>query len=498
MDRTRLEQIFIVVLCMLAAARVFVYSSAFPFFNNVDEQMHFDLVYKYSVGDLPKAEITNYSRRAAELIVLYGSPEYFYEAASFPGGRTPPPVWKIPNVRSSREFDRTVSHWQQQGNHESASFPTYYALAGLWSAVGRSVGLKGGYFLYWIRFLNVPLFAALVYFSYLIGKTFVADNPVQRLGLPVLTAFLPQDVFYSINSDALSPLLFAISLFMLLQLYFGKKSLLYYTLAGLAVASCFLVKISNLAVLVLLGLIVILKVKQLLAEGLLPEYLPRLLVLNLACFLPIGLWLARNYLLFGDITGSARKAEFLGWTVKPLGQIWDHPIFSSSGFRYFLEGISFTFWRGELVWHLEPIGLSWLDTFYIYSSAIFLGTCLIALALGRTDTGKEYRFLVIVSFLTVTTSVLLLAVLSVVFDFGNCYAPSRALPYFTSGRLILCALLPFLLLYIDGLGRLFSRWKKPTVPLVVLFLIVTVITVSDWMITWPVFLSPYNWYHLQG
>ena len=41
MDRARLERIFVVVLCMLAAARVFIYSAAFPFFNNVDEQMHF-------------------------------------------------------------------------------------------------------------------------------------------------------------------------------------------------------------------------------------------------------------------------------------------------------------------------------------------------------------------------------------------------------------------------------------------------------------------------
>jgi hypothetical protein len=140
--------------------------------------------------------------------------------------------------------------------------------------------------------------------------------------------------------------------------------------------------------------------------------------------------------------------------------------------------------------------LPWLNVFYIASSAIFLGTCLIALVLKRTGTSKEYRFLLTVSFLTVAASVLLLAALSVAFDFGRCWYPSRESPYFTSGRLILCSLLPFLLLYVDGLGRLFSRWKKPAVPIVVLLLILIVITVSEWAISRHAFLSPYNWFHL--
>jgi hypothetical protein len=496
MDRARGEQIFVIALCILAAARVFVYSAAFPFFNNVDEQMHFDLVTKYSVGDVPKEELSNYSRRAAELIVLYGTPEYFHGPANFPNGRIPSPVWKIPKVHTTPEFERTVSQWQQRGNHESASFPAYYAIAGLWSAAGRSVGLTGGYFLYWIRFLNVPLFAALVYLSYLIGRTLARDNPLQRLALPMLTAFFPQDVFYSINSDVLSPLLFAISLFMLLQLYFKNRSLLYHALAGSAVAGCFLVKVSNLAVLVLLGLIVMLKVKHLREEGRLTEHLPRLLVLILTTFVPISLWLARNFLLFGNLTGSAHKAEVLGWTVKSLGQIGDHPIFSIRGSLYFLKELTATFWRGEFVWHLEHIKLPWMDIFYAASSAIFIGTCSIALVLKRTGTSKEYRFLLTMSLLTVATSVLLLAALSVAFDFGNCWYPSKESPYFTSGRLILCSLLPFLLLYVDGFGRLFSRWKKPAVPVVVLLLILTVITVSEWAISRHVFLSPYNWFHL--
>jgi hypothetical protein len=42
------------VRCLITAVRVFVYSAAFPFFNNVDEPWHFDLVVKYSHGQVPR------------------------------------------------------------------------------------------------------------------------------------------------------------------------------------------------------------------------------------------------------------------------------------------------------------------------------------------------------------------------------------------------------------------------------------------------------------
>jgi hypothetical protein len=37
----------------VAGLRVFIYAAAFPFFCNVDESAHFDLVLKYSRGQLP-------------------------------------------------------------------------------------------------------------------------------------------------------------------------------------------------------------------------------------------------------------------------------------------------------------------------------------------------------------------------------------------------------------------------------------------------------------
>jgi len=39
--------------CALAALHVVLFSAAFPFFNNTDEDSHFDLVVKYAQGDIP-------------------------------------------------------------------------------------------------------------------------------------------------------------------------------------------------------------------------------------------------------------------------------------------------------------------------------------------------------------------------------------------------------------------------------------------------------------
>jgi hypothetical protein len=44
----RHERKLILLLCAIAAVRVFIFSAAFPFFNNVDEQAHTDLVIKYA------------------------------------------------------------------------------------------------------------------------------------------------------------------------------------------------------------------------------------------------------------------------------------------------------------------------------------------------------------------------------------------------------------------------------------------------------------------
>ena len=49
------ERKIVLLLCLLAAVHVFIFSAAFPFFNIVDEQVHFDLAVRYSQGNLPRS-----------------------------------------------------------------------------------------------------------------------------------------------------------------------------------------------------------------------------------------------------------------------------------------------------------------------------------------------------------------------------------------------------------------------------------------------------------
>ena len=486
----------ILSLCIVGGCRVFLFSAAFPLFNNVDERAHFDLVYKYSKGHLPGAEAENFSREAAELISLYKTPEYLYKAEEFPKGSFPAPLWTYPNARKLRGVFEEIAELQNRKNHETASFPVYYIAAGVWCRAGIVLGMTGGHLVYWIRFLNVPLFAMLVWFSYLVARAFFPANFLHQIGLPLLVAFFPQDMFYSINSDAISPLLFAISFFLLLQIYLGNKSGRYHLLAGAAVAATLLVKISNVAVLALLSVIVILKIRKLAGEKRVKEYLPRLSLLLIAAAIPVGIWLTRNYLVLGDIMGTGEKIKYLGWTLKPLSKMWDHPIFTCRGMFYFLAELTKTFWRGEIVWHLEPIAWWVTDLFYAASSAVFIAACGLGIMLSKDKANEECRFAIVMSFLVVGVSVLFLGTLSMLYDFGNSWYPSREQPYFISGRLISGVLLPFLVVYIDGLGRIF-RWLGGRAALTVIVVFVIGVTLSELWLTTEVFISPYNWFSLR-
>lgn len=100
----------IALLCIVACARVFVYSAAFPFFNNVDEQAHFDLVCKYSHGHVPiPGHLENFSRESAELIALHQSPEYLLSSKDGAAPSTPPPLWTLPSAERSARLAAGVA-----------------------------------------------------------------------------------------------------------------------------------------------------------------------------------------------------------------------------------------------------------------------------------------------------------------------------------------------------------------------------------------------------
>src|SRR5262249_42976289 len=150
------EQTLVVVLCIAAALRVFFFCAACPLFNNVDEQAHLDLVLKDPHAHVPAPGLENFGREAAELIVLCGTPEYLTAKSGGAEPPPPPPPWTYPSVREMPEFQRAASAWTTLTNHEAASFPSYYAIAGAWCAAGRRLGLPDGQLADRIRFLDAP------------------------------------------------------------------------------------------------------------------------------------------------------------------------------------------------------------------------------------------------------------------------------------------------------------------------------------------------------
>jgi hypothetical protein len=104
------EAALVAALATFAALRVALCAAAFPFFANVDEQKHVDMVLKYARGYLPEPGHAGYEPQMGELLGVYASPEYLAEPAEI----VPPPPWRRARTRrpSSR---RPTTRWRAPG-----------------------------------------------------------------------------------------------------------------------------------------------------------------------------------------------------------------------------------------------------------------------------------------------------------------------------------------------------------------------------------------------
>jgi len=244
------------------------------------------------------------------------------------------------------------------------------------------------------------------------------------------------------------------------------------------------------------------KIRQLTRAGTLRAAVPALLALALCAGLPMLGWLAWCKYNFGDFTGTAAKIQLLGWTHKPFGEWWHHPIFTPHGFWIFFSGkpgefgLLPTFWQGEFLWHRDPLALPALDAVYTVSSLGFIGLAVIGLLSRSPAVSDPQRQALWLGFGSVIAAVVFLGFVSILYDFHDCYNPSREHPYFTCGRLMLGALIPFLLLYLYGLDCLLGRVRNPWVRPLVLVAIILFMVSSEIVIDWRLFPNGYNWFHM--
>jgi hypothetical protein len=486
----------IYLFCVLAAVRVFVYAAAFPLYNNVDELVHFDLVTRYAQGEVPRA-LVPISPSSARVIALHASPEYAQAPEQFPDGRIPPPRWSRPPTEVAAAIDKDASTLESAINHEASQPPLYYAVAALWLRAGELMFSDAGLLSYWIRFLNILLAVALVRVAYAASATLFPARRFIRLGVPLLVAFMPQDAYYGIQSDVLSPLCYGLAFvgmirFVRAEVPTSREGIL----AGLAVAATCLVKSANLPLLAVLAGTLLLSARRWARAGSLREAATPLAALLLCAFGPVFVWFGWNLVNFGDVTGNADKVRLFGWTYKPVIDWFSHPIFTPGGALTFWSELIASFWRGEFVWHGVRLASPAADAFYWLSSLLLLGVAITGLLSRPRRTDETQRRMLWFGFWSFATLAAFLAALSVVFDFGESLYPSRQHPFFTSGRLLGAALIPFALLYVFGLDEALRRSRQERTRFAALIAIVLVATASEIVVNAAVFGGEYDWIHL--
>ena len=136
-----------------------------------------------------------------------------------------------------------------------------------------------------------------------------------------------------------------------------------------------------------------------------------------------------------------------------------------------------------------------LIVIYAAASIILVGLALLNLWPQSKNVTAPQRQALWLGFGCFAAAITFLGFLSIIYDFHDCFYPSREHPYFTSGRLMLGALIPFLLLFTFGLDRTLKKFgdaaKFSVLAAIILFMLITEITID-----WPVFPNPYNWFHM--
>jgi hypothetical protein len=489
------ETKWILLFCVLAALHVYVFSAAFPFFNNVDEQAHFDLALRYSHGNIPRTMVPF----ADEAMPYFG----LYSAAFYLGPATHvteflPPPWEWPPEK--QELMIHAARATMGGiNQESSQPPLYYALAGAWWRLSGWFAPDPGHRLYWLRFLNVPIMALLVWLGWVGARLVFGDDLFPRLAVPALIAFLPQSAFYSIQSDVLSPVCCGTVFVCLVRLLRGDACTVPQGLGtGLALASCYLAKSTNLpflaAAVLALGFIAWERQRS----GKLRTSWPSFAALAICAAVPAGLWMAWCQQHFGSLTGSQPKVTVLGWTVKPFGEWWHHPLFTVPGLWNFFSKLTASFWQGEMMRHGRPLEAPLVSAAYVSITWLFLAAAVFFGARRSGLVSPLQRRALGFSLLSVVAMVGFLGGLSIIYDFHDCFRPSRAEPFFTSGRMILGVLIPFLLLLVYGLERMLNLLRLGLrAKLCALAGLVAFMSLAEITVNWPVFSKSYNYFHMS-
>jgi hypothetical protein len=483
-------QIVVALFCVAASLKILFFSVSLPFFP-LDEELHFDAIYKFANGYHKSRDLPGFDHNTAEIIERYHSPQFL--RVPDPGRPfVPLAFWCHPSDEHlPPELQSRTEAWLQLKNIEINAPPVYYELEAAWYKLGRLMGYSGLFLLYWLRALNAVGYGFFVLFSWMFIRECYPENSYLQLAVPVFLLVFPQDCFLFLIPNALCATFMAAALVLFARLRKNPdRSLFFYLLAGALAPITALLGFGNFLVSVPLLLIAFLILKDSRGQGTRTALILKTASMLAAAALPIVTWLTHNYLVLGNWSGSKSKQEFLTWSVKPFSEWLHHPLFTPSGFAYFVSTLSRNFWRGEVYWAAAP-RTAWIDPIYLGLSLILCGIYFVHV-IRRRSLNRTQSFADFASISLLIASVLFLAFISLPFDFGRCFYPSRAHPYFVSGRLIIGALLPFLIAFLGGLQLLCARISKRLNPLYVAISLAAGIFVTETVLFIPILSSRFN------
>jgi Dolichyl-phosphate-mannose-protein mannosyltransferase len=497
-DFLRRKKIWIVwAACCFAVVRILIFAAAFPLFNPVDEQDHYEMVYRFSQGYLPGKELPMSDPQMARVFALYGSPEYLNSRERLQSFGRDIPIARLPEAQREYHYRKVFDYWSSEANIEAQSPPVYYIVAAVWYKLGSALGLRDWALAYWVRFLNAIFYGVFVWISYRFAKEVYPQRYFMCVAVPALLAAIPEDVFYGVNRDVLSPLLAALALLFLFRAVRGENEVRSLFAGGFLAGIAFLTDISNFVLFGAFAVALYVADRRAVKNGASSQATMILGSTVVGAILLPVLWMVRNRLVMGDLTASWAKTTYLHWIPKPWPEIWHHPIFSMSGTAHFLQELTRSYWRGEYVWSGAPMRAVFADGFYVVSSEVmFLAFIVYVVSQGKAEERLQ-RLSGALSLYLVLASALFLAAISLLFDFQDCVYPSREWPYFVSGRIICGSLLPFALIYLTGFEFLLRPIRKYVHPVFPLLAVIIGITCSEIILTRPVFTSHFNFFAMS-
>ena len=451
--------------------------------------MHFDLVLRYARGQIPH-RFDLLTSETIDWVVPYASPEFLQDPNQMPEHKFPPPLWKQSGEGADAIAQVTRLEWSKEINWECSQPPLYYSVAALWWKIGQLIGVGGISAIYWLRFFNAVLIFGLIWISYAAARSVNSSNLTLVAGVPLLVACFPQDIFFVINNDTFSAFCGGL-IFLCAARVLTARSTTFSLAAttGLSLAAGYLTKISNAPLALVVFLIVLAKIIWR-NRARLRHATVAVSALSLTAITTTVVWTTWVRTNFGDLTGGAGKASLLGWSAKSFSDWWSHPMFSLDGFWLFWSDFAPRFWRGELMWHGSQINWPPADIYYSVASLIVL----LAAAIGIVRKDEECRAIVTAALLSFLASVGFLIGISVAFDFGRCIYPSPSFPYLTAGRLVMGELVPFAILFVYGVRRLFEPISAKLAAGAII-LTATLAVTSQVLLDSRVFSSEYNWFH---